>query len=119
MPRGKLDTEALKLSGGIGTGMIAAGALLYYATSTAPAGPSKSRTTSASQAVAKALPQKAQSKIAIGLSLAFVLFGLFLFGLAAKTFYEWYRDTDAVPVKTARAPKAKKKGPQPPSAPGA
>jgi hypothetical protein len=117
MPRGKLDWEAMRLSGGIGTGMIAAGGLLYYATSTAPPGPSRSRSYTASQAVAKALPQKAQSKIAIGLSVAFMLFGVLLYGLAVKTVLEWYNSTDAVPERGQRQPRKKRPGQVPPATP--
>jgi protein-S-isoprenylcysteine O-methyltransferase Ste14 len=74
----KFDWGGFKLLGGFGVLLSALGVLLFWATYTAPASVSESYALSTGQRLVRMLPTEAKSKIAMVISVLFVLFGLFL-----------------------------------------
>lgn len=85
-PAPRFDWETLWLGLGVGLGCIAIGALIAWATFTAPAGPSAaSASLNASQRLARLLPHALQARIALGLGVLMALFGLTVFAMGLWT----------------------------------
>ena len=68
----RFDLEALLLGAGMGVISIGIGALIIWAKLTAPPG-----TVTTAQKLTRILPESIQGRIAIGLGVLFVLFGVF------------------------------------------
>lgn len=87
------DFEGFRLTMGVGIVSAALGLLLGWATWTAPPGESLSMGYTTAQRLARALPHSVQEKLALGLALLFVLFGLFciFMGLRIVVSYWWER----------------------------
>jgi hypothetical protein len=76
IPR-RFDLEALLLGAGMGVISMGIGALIIWAKLTAPPGTSQSTAVTTAQKLTRVLPESIQGRIAIGLGVLFVLFGVF------------------------------------------
>lgn len=75
----KFDWSGFRLLSITGVLMSGVGALIFWATYTAPSGPATERyALSTTQRLAQMIPSDTQSKIAFVLAVMFMLFGLFM-----------------------------------------
>ncbi|MEI6668938.1 MAG: hypothetical protein WCP29_12335 [Acidobacteriota bacterium] len=88
--RGGIDWEAVRLSWGIAALVGGVGALIMWATLTAPPGPARavaSRATSVSYGLVRMLPTSVVSRIAVGLGGLMVVFALLLVVMGFAEFF--------------------------------
>jgi hypothetical protein len=85
------DREAFLLGIGLGIVFVGVGALIIWATLTAPEGGTQSTGFTTAQRLARVLPRNIQNWLALGLGGLFVLFGVVTFGLGVGTVvkYVW------------------------------
>ena len=74
--KSEFDWGGFKLLGGMGVAMTAFGVFLFWACYTVPEGAKAS--VSQSHIIMRMIPQETHQKIALGASVLFILFGLFL-----------------------------------------
>ncbi len=88
----KFDSEGFKLMIGIGLAVTAIGALIVWATQTAPEGdkPVSATNYSVSRKLAEALPESTTQWIATILGGLFVVFGLFCIIMAIKIVVQYF-----------------------------